>query len=247
MMPGEPGRFADPPLPDAPPERPGARDTWPLATWELHETIAVALAPLGVALFTTIVLIAFGARGGALVFAVSAVQQVALGLGIWWWVRIHTGSSAGLGLRREPGVGGDVGAGLIAGIAALVATTALVGLLRAITGSEPPASPLGATGAAWEIPNALLALVTAPVCEEIAFRGFLFGGLRRRFRFVGAAAISAAVFAVIHGQPFTMPALFAAGLIQAAVYERRRSLVAPMVAHAFVNLVAVSAFFALRG
>ena len=42
-------------------------------------------------------------------------------------------------------------------------------------------------------------VVYAPVLEEIAFRGILFGTLRRKFSFAPAALIGALVFAVAHG------------------------------------------------
>ncbi len=40
----------------------------------------------------------------------------------------------------------------------------------------------------------LLVVLVAPVCEEIFFRGFVFGGLRSRLSFAWAALVSAAIF-----------------------------------------------------
>ncbi|MEX0985030.1 MAG: type II CAAX endopeptidase family protein [Actinomycetota bacterium] len=228
-----------------PPPRPDARAIWPPATWALHETLAVAMAPFGIALVATIGLIAFGADGSGWLVVLTVIQQLALGLGVWGWVRAHTGSVRGLGLQRGGWNGRDVGAAIAAGIGALVASGIVIALTQDLTGTAEVANPLRSAGDAWVIPNAMLALVMAPVCEEIAFRGFLFGGLRRRFRFWWAGALSAALFALIHGDPVRMPALFVSGIILAAVYERRRTLVAPMVTHGVVNLVSVAAFAAL--
>jgi uncharacterized protein len=235
---------AAPEVPSAPPPpRPDPGSTWPWATWALHETLAVTMAPFGVALVATIALFAFGADASGWVFLLTLIQQLALGLGIWGWVRAETGTSAGLGVRR--GSARDVGAAAAAALGAIVVSGALVGLMQQLTGISELSNPLKVAGDAWVVPTALLALVLAPVCEEIAFRGFLFGGLRRRFGFGISAAASAALFALIHGEPVRMPALFASGVILAAVYERRRTLVAPMVTHAVVNLVSVVALLSV--
>ncbi|TKS57811.1 MAG: CAAX protease family protein [Nitrospira sp.] len=42
-------------------------------------------------------------------------------------------------------------------------------------------------------------VIFAPVFEELAFRGLLFAILRRKFRFLPAALISASIFAIAHG------------------------------------------------
>jgi membrane protease YdiL (CAAX protease family) len=175
---------------------------------------------------------------------ITLIQQLALGLGTWWWVRVHTGSAAGLGLRPVPWRGADIGAGAAAGFGALFASGIVLVLMQQLTGGGPVANPLDSAGHAWVIPNAMLALLLAPVCEEIAFRGFLFGGLRRRLSFRWSAAISAGLFALIHGDPVRMPSLFVSGLILAAVYERRKTLVASMSTHAVVNLISVIAYLA---
>ena len=44
------------------------------------------------------------------------------------------------------------------------------------------------------IAAAVLIVVAAPICEEIFFRGFFFGGMRSRMPFWPAALISAALF-----------------------------------------------------
>jgi membrane protease YdiL (CAAX protease family) len=229
-----------------PPPRPDPGSTWPWATWALHETLAVAMAPFGVALVVSIALFAFGAEDPVFIFLLTLVQQLALGAGTWTWVRVHAGSSAGLGLGRGTWGLRDVGAGIAVGFGALAASSVVIALTQWLTGVSEVANPLGSGGDAWVIPNAILALALAPVCEEILFRGFLFGGLRRRLRFGWAAACSAGLFAVIHGDPVRMPALFVSGCILAAVYERRRTLVAPMVTHGVVNLISVVGILSLR-
>lgn len=89
----------------------------------------------------------------------------------------------------------------------------------------------------WVLP---LALVAAPLFEEFIFRGLIFGGLRRSFGLWPAALASAALFAIIHPAISIAP-VFVLGLCAALVYERTRSLLAPMLSHAVYNAIAIGA------
>jgi membrane protease YdiL (CAAX protease family) len=93
---------------------------------------------------------------------------------------------------------------------------------------------------------AVLAVLVAPVCEEVFFRGFLYSALRSRLPVSVAALVQSLIFALLH----TFGALngvgvFFLGLILAAVYEWRKSLVAPIFIHAGNNLMAVLGLLAL--
>lgn len=79
------------------------------------------------------------------------------------------------------------------------------------------------------------ALVAAPVCEEVFFRAFFFAGLRSHLNFAVASAISALVFAGVHFMLWSTPPLFMVGLGMALLYERQRSVAAPILAHATFN------------
>jgi hypothetical protein len=78
-----------------------------------------------------------------------------------------------------------------------------------------------------------------PLAEEFLFRGVLFAWLRRRYAFGPAAAISAAVFAAAHLRLDMMPIAFLMGLAFAYLYERSRSLVAPIMMHQTYNTTAL--------
>jgi len=80
------------------------------------------------------------------------------------------------------------------------------------------------------------AVVVAPVAEEILFRGFLYATLRRSFGPLAAIVLSSAIFSLLHSQLTAAPSLFVIGFLLAYLYERTRSLVAPMAAHAANNL-----------
>lgn len=87
----------------------------------------------------------------------------------------------------------------------------------------------------------LYAVVFAAICEEIVFRGFLFRGLRNRFPAVVAACLSSGIFAVVHFYSVIgLLVVFAYGLIFCWLYERSRSLLPGMIAHAVFNFCATS-------
>ena len=79
------------------------------------------------------------------------------------------------------------------------------------------------------------ALLAAPLCEEVFFRAFFFAGLRSHLNFAIASAISALVFAGVHFMLWSTPPLFLVGLGMALLYERQRSVAAPILAHATFN------------
>lgn len=92
-------------------------------------------------------------------------------------------------------------------------------------------------------------VVLTPICEEMVFRGLLFGTLRRRLPLAPAAVLSAAIFAIAHGYGILgFAAVFWSGLLWAWAYERTGSLLPSMAAHAADNLMAsLSVILVLRG
>lgn len=95
----------------------------------------------------------------------------------------------------------------------------------------------------------LLAIIVfaglAPLCEEVFFRGMLYQYLRARLRLVAAAvAVSAAIFAAVHGVPLLFPIFFFMGCMLALVFQTSRSLYAAIGFHAVNNAVAVLVVYA---
>jgi membrane protease YdiL (CAAX protease family) len=88
----------------------------------------------------------------------------------------------------------------------------------------------------------LLVVLAAPISEEIFFRGFVFGGMRRRLPFIGAALISAVIFGAFHytgpGSLTVLPQLAVLGLVFAWVYERTGSIYPTMALHVLNNALA---------
>lgn len=83
------------------------------------------------------------------------------------------------------------------------------------------------------------AVVVAPVCEEIVFRGFLYGVAKRFCGTLPAALGSALVFTAAHASLLTLLPLALFGLVLAWLYERTGSIWAPVAAHACFNTATV--------
>jgi membrane protease YdiL (CAAX protease family) len=95
-----------------------------------------------------------------------------------------------------------------------------------------------------DVASAVLIIGVAPLSEELFFRGFMFGGLRRSMPWLGAAAISALIWGVFH---FTGPAswgvvvqLVIFGLVLGWLYEKTGSIWPGVVIHAVNNALAFS-------
>lgn len=89
-------------------------------------------------------------------------------------------------------------------------------------------------------------VVFAPIFEELAFRGLLFAILRRKFRFLPAALISAGIFGIAHGYGAVgLVSVCWSGVLWAWIYERTGSLLPGILAHAINNLLVCLAVMAL--
>jgi hypothetical protein len=87
--------------------------------------------------------------------------------------------------------------------------------------------------------------VIAPIVEEIFFRGFVFAGLRRRWEWKRAAAVSAGLFAVLHFAPTSYLPIFILGMIFAFLYQISGSIWPAILMHMVTNSLALSAAYAI--
>jgi membrane protease YdiL (CAAX protease family) len=163
--------------------------------------------------------------GAVLVAAAAAGGRVSLGQ---------------FGLR--PAARAGVAAGLVAAgyLLFLVLSAAWSSALH-ITDHESVPIELGTRDSSLALLGAgLLVCVIAPVCEELFFRGFLFGALRR-YGLVVATLMTGLAFGAAHvaSAPlgFIVP-LAALGMILCLVYERTGSLYPGMALHALNNAIA---------
>ena len=140
-----------------------------------------------------------------------------------------------LGLRRAPAAR-SVGLALLA----LVAYGLSSGLWHALAHPPPVHSNFAGIANRSTVVVVLAgftAVVSAPVVEEIFFRGFLYRSLRNRMGIVPACLIVGAVFGLGHWQyPLLVrPVLAAFGVIACLLYERTGSLLPGIAMHSYID------------
>ncbi len=84
----------------------------------------------------------------------------------------------------------------------------------------------------------LATAVGAPVVEELMFRGVIYRRIRRMTNVIPAAIVTSLLFGVYHGNWIQGPYAFLVGLACVYVYERYKSIIAPMILHGTANLFA---------
>jgi sodium transport system permease protein len=94
-------------------------------------------------------------------------------------------------------------------------------------------------GRGWQV--ALGLIVLPAVCEELAFRGFILGGLRRRFGPWMAIAISSFLFALYHFNVFQFVPTFLLGVVLGLLALRSGSVLPSMLFHLLHNGLLVAA------
>jgi membrane protease YdiL (CAAX protease family) len=95
---------------------------------------------------------------------------------------------------------------------------------------------LSASDITWMI---VLAVIVAPITEELVFRGYLYGVIKKYGGQVAAMFTSALLFAAVHHNLPAMPALAILAIGLTLAYEITGSLWAPIAMHMLFNLAPV--------
>jgi membrane protease YdiL (CAAX protease family) len=233
---GEPP--AAPPVPPAE-RRPGApaprTHRWGLGAYLLVEAIFLAVSFLIGAL-----LAGDGPAGaGALVLGLAAPTVLAAVTALLITRLRGNGPVADLGLRAS---WRDVGLGVAFGVGGLVVTIPASVLFVAIVG-EDASSAVGDVfgGVTSSLPWALAVLVVvvliAPLCEEIVYRGLLWGGVEKLAGPRVAFGVSTLLFALAHFEFTRTPLLLVVALPIAAARYYTGRLAASVIAHQINNLL----------
>lgn len=82
---------------------------------------------------------------------------------------------------------------------------------------------------------AFTAVIVAPICEEVVFRGYIYPVLKRFSGPWVGALVSALVFSAAHGSLAALLPLFIFGLVLVFLYEWTGSIWAPIAAHFLFN------------
>ncbi len=86
----------------------------------------------------------------------------------------------------------------------------------------------------------ITATVIAPVAEELVFRGYLYGIIKRYLGAGAGMALSAALFAGVHQTPAALPELFALAVCLTLAYEYTGSILVNMCMHGLFNFCSLA-------
>jgi uncharacterized protein len=232
-----------PPRPDLPPA--GRPEAFPGATWRAIEAVPVFIVALFAAALLTVPISLLGSCSARYDLAVLAGEVALAGAVVWWVAFIRKAPIRALGAPRRPW--GDLATGLLVGgllvVVAAIVLAAVQSIATRVIGHSPkePEQVVACVHGAGLVFLAPIVIAAAPLGEELFFRGFLYQGLRRRYSVWPAAILSGVLFGLVHlgGVAFFLivPSLAAVGVGLALVFERRKSIVASMAAHAAFNVV----------
>jgi uncharacterized protein len=82
--------------------------------------------------------------------------------------------------------------------------------------------------------------IAAPIVEELLFRGYLQTALTNRFGPMIAILLASFLFALVHFQPYAIPALMLIGLTFGYLYHRTGSLKVNIALHVANNALAIA-------
>ena len=85
-----------------------------------------------------------------------------------------------------------------------------------------------------------------PLVEELFFRGFLFSLIRKNKGFLLSASLTSLAFSLLHRAPGNLLPLFVISCSLCYVYERTKSISAPIIFHALHNLINLLLFFIIK-
>ena len=218
----------------------------------------VALVGFVAGLAASIALSLLGAAVGLPRVLRLVISQVGLWAGLLGACRVVSRRFGTGHLARDFGLKvawSDVGWGLLMSIAGRIA--AIMAVLpflpfRRWVGGDDEIVHLSSADTASFVAVALLAVVGAPIVEELFFRGVVQGAFLDSLGTVWAVGISSVLFGLAHFNPIlglanvsVITAVTAAGVIFGLTVRLRR-LGSSMFAHAFFNMVAVGVAAATR-
>lgn len=228
--PDRPGRFGLRPAQPPPPHR-----------WGIGAFVVVEVVFLGVSLLLAELVPPRGSVVGILLaLVVPTVLAASTALALTWWR--GNGPRLDLGLRWS---WDDVGVGLLIGLLGLLLTVPAALVYASVAG------PGGATTAVGDIfagvrtswPVALVVMfvvvVVAPICEEIMYRGLLWGAVAKHVpnRPVVIYLVTTLLFALAHFELTRTPLLFVVALPLGLARMLTGRLGASVLAHQVNNFL----------
>lgn len=141
--------------------------------------------------------------------------------------------------------------GYIALIPILILILAVTAVIINMIKYVPPRQPvvelfLKEKGAAFLTYSSLFAAIVGPIIEELFFRGFMYGALKKRIGIFWSMMATAAVFAGLHAHIVGFIPIMALGVLLAYLYEKTGTLVSSITVHMIHNLSMVLLVFLIK-
>jgi membrane protease YdiL (CAAX protease family) len=209
--------------------------------WGLGSYLLVEAVFVGVSLLIRFTVLGQSRSAGALTAALAVPTVLAAGTAVLITRLRGNGPRSDLGLVWS---WHDVKVGAAFGFGGLVVTIPASVLYVVLVGPERASSAIGdvfgglRAGPVAAVGVALVVVVLAPVCEEIVYRGLLWGALERHAppRWV-PFTVTTLLFALAHFEFARTPLLFVVALPIALARLRTGRLAASVVAHQVNNLL----------
>ena len=228
-------RTAEPSTP-VPPVEAGARTPrWGLGAFLLVEVgyllVSLAFVPLFV----------HGKPMSAAILAMAVVVPTLAAAGLALLVTRLRGNGPLLDLKLQWSARG-LGLGLLFGVGGLFLTLPAAMIYQSIVGPDANSAAGALFGGVraswpWAVVVFLVVAFVAPICEEIVYRGLLWGALERRWGQWVALTVSTVVFALAHLELTRAPLLLVVAIPIALARLYFGGLLASIVAHQVTNFL----------
>ena len=208
--------------------------------WGLGAFVLVELVYLLVSL-AFLPLFVHGKPTSASTLALAVVVPTLAAAGLALLITRLRGNGPRIDLRLQWSARG-LGLGLLFGIGGLFITLPAAMIYQSIVGPDAN-SAAGALFSGvrapwtWAIIAFLVIAFVAPICEEVVYRGLLWGALDRRWGQWVALTVSTAVFALAHLELTRIPLLLVVAIPIALARLYSGGLLASIVTHQVTNLL----------
>ncbi len=143
-------------------------------------------------------------------------------------------------------------AGYLTMLPAFLLIVFLVTRVSDYLGYQPPVHPL--MNIFFKEPNpfivggvVVLAVLVAPVIEEIVFRGFIYSAIKKRAGAALAITVTSALFSLLHMSVFSFLPIFFLGIVLAYLYEKTGLLISSITLHVIHNSILISMMLLMKG
>ena len=141
--------------------------------------------------------------------------------------------------------------GYIALVPVLILILTIIAVIINMTKYVPERQPvvelfLKEKGLAFLTYSSLFAAIIGPMIEELFFRGFLYGALKKYIGIFWSMTATAVLFAALHAHMVGFFPIMALGILLAYIYEKTGTLVSSITVHMIHNLSMVFLVFLIK-